>query len=75
MVPCSLPSGFWARMAPAARLVHLTGRNASEADARSFGTPDRPIAIPDARGRACEGLAWSDDDGGSEKEGGEHLAS
>ena len=67
VIPSSLPSRRRARVTPAARFVHLASRDASQADARPLGAPDRPVAIPDAGWRACECLAWGDDDGGDDE--------
>jgi len=55
-----------------ARPVHFSCGNACQANTRTFLAPDRPIAIPDARRSAGEGLA-SRNDGDSGKEREDHL--
>jgi len=57
-------------MARTATAIHLARRNARETHVRSFGAPDRPVAIPDRDRRAGEDLAGRNDRG--EKEQAEH---
>ena len=44
-------------MSATAAAIHLPGRNPGQTNTRSFGTPDRAVAIPHPGGRAGEGLA------------------
>src|SRR5688572_25658736 len=53
-----------AGMAGPAAFVDLARRNSCQADPRAFSTPNRPVAIPNAGGRAGERLAARHDSRG-----------
>lgn len=54
------PAHVRAGMISAAAAVHLSSGHAGDPDPRSFGTPDRPVAVPHGCWRASEGLSGSD---------------
>ena len=56
------------RVAQPASAVHLARCDPRQANTRSFGAPDRPIAVPHAGRRACESRARGRGSGGSSKE-------
>lgn len=60
------------RMARTAAAIHFAGGDAGEANTRTFGTPDRTIAIPDGNGRTDETLAGRNS--GQKKKKQRHIA-
>lgn len=60
-IPRGDPARRRAWMARRAAAIKLTGRNAGQPELRAFAAPDRPIAVPDVRGRADKVLAARND--------------
>ena len=63
-VACRSAGRAWARMSDLARLVDLARSDTRQPDPRPLLAPDRPVAIPHANRRACEGGASGNDIGG-----------
>src|SRR5690554_2544284 len=60
--------GARTRVSRPAAAIHLARSNAGQADARSFGAPDRPVAVPDPGRRASERLARGRGGGGGKEQ-------
>lgn len=60
-------------MSATAAAIHFPGRNPGQTNTRSFGAPDRTVAIPHPGGCAGEGLAHGLSRGrGKEEQGKNH---
>ena len=69
MIAGNAAAGCGAGMSgPAAAVVDLSGRNAGQADTRTFGAPDRAIAVPDRHRGAGEDCARADYGGENERD-------
>ena len=53
--------GVGARLVDAASAVHLASGDTGDAQPRTFGAPNRSVAIPDPCRGACENLTLGDD--------------